>query len=320
MSSPSVSMEKRSFVLLLLVICFNLSKASVISEAIASILTNNCSMLVKIDLVHFGGTSSRLLDEILNRVEIKFPLKVINGTTKVKFDTSKINENGYPIKYSNDSKDRQFVPWNYELRASSILLFPSPHLFRKFVANITWICNRQFRYKHIVYAPNLTATDVTDTIKNGFDIEKVAFLMNETKKSIELVSSFMFTAEKCHHYQISTINKFDGYKKLWKTQDFFPRKYRKFHKCRLLVQQKPQTMDGRDFIGDAADVFNASLFRMEMSDIPHFSKFSTVFALSNIFFESLKQKLGHLSGNTYTDKTFSQFNTHTDVKKAFKHV
>lgn len=84
----------------------------------------------------------------------------------------------------------------------------------------------------------MTSTDVIESIKNGFDIDQVAFLMNETKKSIDLVSSFMFTTEKCRHNQLSTINWFDGRRKSWKTQDFYPKKYRNFHNCSLSAVMK----------------------------------------------------------------------------------
>lgn len=77
----------------------------------------------------------------------------------------------------------------------------------------------------------------------SFSIDSVSFLLNETEKSIELVSSFMFTPHACHTNQLVTINRFNKITMRWSNSDFYPKKYQNLHKCVLSVGSLRTTRD-----------------------------------------------------------------------------
>lgn len=136
------------------------------------------------------------------------------------------------VKIQNGGENK---PWTNQLNFSTLLLFDSPKEFNETAKEIKWLSNRWMRYRHVVYAPNLTKNDVMEKIRDGFQIDEVAFLMNETKSSIDLVTSFMFTNQKCNESQLFTINRFDFRAREWKNSNFFPRKYGNLHGCSLNV-------------------------------------------------------------------------------------
>ena len=59
--------------------------------------------------------------------------------------------------------------------------------------------------------------------------------MNETEKSFELVTSFVFTQQKCRQLQLRIINHFDLTTSKWDNSIFYPKKYENFHGCELHV-------------------------------------------------------------------------------------
>lgn len=122
--------------------------------------------------------------------------------------------------------------WKNKLNISSILLFDSVQEFKK--RNITWLSNSRMRHKHVVHIPNVTINDL-EIIQDGFSIDNVAFLMNVTRSSIELVSSFMFTKNKCRSNHFVTINRFRKSTMKWTNSNFYPNKYKNFHACDLSV-------------------------------------------------------------------------------------
>jgi hypothetical protein len=89
------------------------------------------------------------------------------------------------------------------------------------------------RHKHLVYVPKAQVLDVAENIQNGFLIDQVGFLANETKNSIDFVTSFMFTSLACRKNQFVTINKFTRINMTWTDSAFYPKKYRNFHNCKL---------------------------------------------------------------------------------------
>lgn len=212
-------------------------RLSVASKAIVNILEDQFSgsWQSKVDLIYFED-AIELADEILHHLPANISVKVINGSAGVAKALTKLPEADFA--YSRDSEDVMFLPWNNILLKSSVLLFDSPERYKEGTANIKWLGNRWFRYNHIVYALNLTKADVIEVTKDGFEIDAVAFLMNETAESIELVSSFMFTAEKCRHNQLKTINRYNARASAWEKRDFYPPKYRNFFNCTLTFLYK----------------------------------------------------------------------------------
>lgn len=148
----SISQEmKVSSSLAFLLIQISVCNSEIVSEAIVSILERNLndSWPIKTDLVFFGNDIT-LTDKILQRLTEKFPVKVINGSSNKVFGENTERHQEQWIKYSQDAQDTQFEPWNNQLWASSVLIFESAQNFTKFAANLTWVCNRNFRYKHIL--------------------------------------------------------------------------------------------------------------------------------------------------------------------------
>lgn len=61
----------------------------------------------------------------------------------------------------------------------------------------------------------------------------MAFLVNQTEKSIDLATAYMFTEKKCRKHQMMTINRFRKDDMKWENTNFYPKKYRNFHNCLL---------------------------------------------------------------------------------------
>lgn len=122
-----------------------------------------------------------------------------------------------------------------KLQMSSILIFDSPKAFKETCNEITWQTHREKLHKHLVYIANASASDIEENIKDGFSIDSVDFLVNETEKSIDLVTSFMFSPQACRSNQLMTINKFLRKTLKWESSTFYPSKYRNFHGCELIV-------------------------------------------------------------------------------------
>ena len=96
-----------------------------------------------------------------------------------------------------------------------------------------WVSQPRNRYKHLVHISNASVKDIAESFQNGFLIDSVGFLINETENSIELVSSYMFTESACHSNKFLTVNRFHKYTRRWESANFFPKKYRNFYGCSL---------------------------------------------------------------------------------------
>lgn len=121
-----------------------------------------------------------------------------------------------------------------KLSKSSILLFDSAAEYRKVSPGIMWQSNENVRHKHLVSFPNARVRDIAN-VQDGFDIDNVNFLIDESDISVKLVTSFMFTRRECRSNQFVTINSFKRDTMRWETSTFYPDKYRNFHGCKLKV-------------------------------------------------------------------------------------
>lgn len=125
--------------------------------------------------------------------------------------------------------------WEIRLSTSSVLIFESPESFKEIFSRISWQTHKSKRYRHLAYISNGTSKDINDSVVNGWSVDNTAFLVDETEKSISLVTSFMFTEKKCRENQLVTINRFERRSMEWESDVFFPNKYRNLHSC--AVQQ-----------------------------------------------------------------------------------
>lgn len=160
-------MEKTK-IIVLLVLCFNcilsqkLQSGSIVANAIHGILLD--SFAVKpwaVNLVYFGkksGKSEKLTNEILrNNVEL-IDFQVTKGRATDKLNTS------------------------------SILLFDSVQTFKLIYQHISWNTTLagSERYPYLVYVPETSTADLSENIADGFSVDTVGFLINDTNKSIDL--------------------------------------------------------------------------------------------------------------------------------------
>ena len=123
----------------------------------------------------------------------------------------------------------------YEFRESSIVFFESVKWFNMFSAKVKWTFNQEKRHHHLVCASGLTAQEIIGTFTDGFSIDHVSFLVEETEKSIELHTTWMFTKVACRELQVARINRFDFDTMEWENLNFYPKKYENFYGCALTM-------------------------------------------------------------------------------------
>lgn len=165
----------------------------------------------KVDVIFFGNQSTEM-EDIVNQI--------LTNSEKSSIQVSQFSLENH---------------WRRKLNISSILIFESRLYFQNFCKYIKWVGDKRTRHNHLVYAPNISVSDITSNVKNGLDIDAVGFLMNETSESIELVSSFMFTKKICRENQFLVVNRFQSKKMNWEKSTFYPKKYLDFHRCLLNV-------------------------------------------------------------------------------------
>lgn len=162
------------FFILLILNCGSLCQGKTLSsQAIESILSKYFSRQGNgVDIVHFGNNSGPGVDIItkLLRIEPIFPCNLtliysFNETTEFKMPT--------------------------------IAIFDSVEIFKRFNESIYWQTKPLYRLKHLVYIHNSSSNDIIENIQDGFTFDSVNFLTNESNDSIDLMSLFMFTEEKC---------------------------------------------------------------------------------------------------------------------------
>lgn len=202
------------------------------SNAISSILQEYFSTRVwKVDVISYGikaGKSEDLAQSVLRNV---------NGSTAIEV-----------MKAGNGTK---------KLKTSTILLFDSIENFRETIEAIEWQNDNITRHSHLVHIQDATLRDL-EVLKGGFSIDRVDFLVNENEKSIDLVTSFMFTPQKCRSNQFVRINRFNKSTRQWEDSNFYPNKYQNFHDCSLKVFSEIGRSEGfnKYFIETLAKVFN----------------------------------------------------------------
>ena len=167
------------------------------------------------------------VDIVVIGEETREVTRLINKLLSIKSFEVKIK-----VKNAKLSGDKKFM-----LNDSSIVLFDSAQNFKAVAAKLIWVPDPRKRIQHLVHVPGLKTSDISETIDDGFEIDHVNFLMNEDKKSIELVAGFMFTEHACRELQFKSINHFDKTTRKWENSIFYPEKYRNFHGCELKISR-----------------------------------------------------------------------------------
>ena len=209
----------------LLILISGSKKSSVVPYAINEVIKKHFLSLKAnhaghVDIMKFGND----IDEFKDLMKIK------SGTT------AKTRLYNYQDQCILGPGETYF----YLIAEASIIFFESKKCFEALASRIMWSSNKAKRHHHLVYVPGLTSWDVAKTFSpgfysDGFRIDHVSFLVNETEKSIDLVSGFMFTEQACYLLQVTTINRFSLKTKEWENSIFYPKKYENFHRCMLSV-------------------------------------------------------------------------------------
>ena len=210
-----------------LLILISGKQSSVMPNAVSEVIKKHFMSLKashpgNVDIVRFGNE----IDEFKDLLRIK------SGTTTM----------SAVYNYQDDCK---IVLKNriYNLIEASIVFFQSKECFKALASRTNWNSNVAKRHHHLVYAPGLTSSDVAkifspDLFFDASRIDHVSFLVNETEKSIELVSGFMFTEQACEQLQFKTINRFNMWTMEWDNSIFYPKKYENFHRCNLTLYEE----------------------------------------------------------------------------------
>lgn len=152
-------------------------------------------------------------------------------TFKVKWMDNLLRRGNKPFSFQLSTCDSEAI----KLNTSTLLIFEKSEEFEEKAERINWQTSKYNRNRHLVYIEKGSKDDVTKAVHNHFWIDNVAFLVNETESSIELASSFMFTATTCREKQLVTINRFQRSTMKWENDKFFPKKYNDMHACSLTV-------------------------------------------------------------------------------------
>lgn len=172
----------------------------------------------------------KAIESILKKYHVNKTVDLISfGIESERFSNDLLRLNGGAVVIRNKKKSNT-------LNASSVLLFDSPHNFKEFTLNMTWQGHKEKRFKHIVHIHRATISDIDNgNGHNGFHIDNVNFLVNESEESIELATAFMFSNASCRHKEFKIINRFNRKLNNWENSTFYPNKYRNLHNCTLAM-------------------------------------------------------------------------------------
>ena len=195
--------------------------------------TSQASHPGHVDIVFFG-----------QRIELFEALLRIKSTTTV---TSVYN-------YEKGQTEDDF----YQLRESSVVFFESVNRFKEYASMVKWEFNREKRFQHLAYAPGLQLNDLYNSNLNGFKVDHVSFLVDESITSISLVTNSMFTQGFYQVLHFKSINSFKISTLKWENAIFYPKKYQNFYGCELTIKKEnDRILDLMKFVFE--NLFNASL-------------------------------------------------------------
>jgi hypothetical protein len=216
----SFAMERRIILLLFTLTCFTTVTNAKTSDSLAPYAIRQIvdeyytTNVHEIEVINFGEENGHGIGTIDKLLQLGYP---------------KI-----PMKITRDDRDRPKTD-EYLLQNPTILLFDSPENFKRTQNRIVFQNGVRIIHPHVVYIHNATLKDIEVVLNKSYTIDKTVFLVNETRNSIDLATSFLFTPEACHENQFKVVNRFDGLRKRWESSKFFEEKYKNFHGCTLAV-------------------------------------------------------------------------------------
>lgn len=177
------------------------------------------------------------------------------------------------LRHNNDTFSVLIKKCNNQLiklNNTSFLTFDSIEAFREAFHKIVWQL-----HKHLVYISDAKLDDLTESFEVEPSIDNVAFLVNETKNSIDLVTSFIFTEEKCRDNQFVMINQLNKTTMKWATDNFYPKKHKNFHGCPMTVLKMLEDWGENIsdyFLSQMSLIFNFTIETRRATSEAHFLK------------------------------------------------
>jgi hypothetical protein len=150
-----------------------------------------------------------------------------------------------------------------QLNSPSILLFDSGEHHLKVYYNITWTSKSGLWHNHLVYAPKTGALDVLaefSRLNMSYENQNFIEIVNDT--TVDLVTAFSFSPEKCNSPHYKTINRFSTNTMKWQNQTFFPEKYQNLHNCVLQIGyvERDSRISSRNIFAALAQQLNSRLW------------------------------------------------------------
>lgn len=156
------------------------------------------------------------------------------------------------------------LPLIEHCESPGVFIFDTNEDFDKFFFNGVdeeFISESGFWYNQVIYVPDLQTEDIDKLILGSPSANEVSFITNSATSSIELVTNFLYTDEKCNEIQITTINQFSRTTRRWANENFFPDKFSSFHICSLevLTFSGASNEIGRKIFKTLAETFNFTI-------------------------------------------------------------
>jgi hypothetical protein len=148
----------------------------------------------------------------------------------------KLGNQSMPMSIHKEAGGTQTSIW---LKNPSILLFDSPKNFNQSLGRITFrhVTDTKFP-PYLIYINQAKMRDIVAIQRSNFVFDKTVFLVNETRQSILLATTFYFTPVACYSNQYRVINQFTRQNYRWDNTNFFVEKYRNFYNCSLFTKNR----------------------------------------------------------------------------------
>lgn len=158
---------------------------------------------------------------------------------------------------------RQSEQIKFAIDESSVLMFASFNLLRKFNDQYKFVNTYPKSFRFIVYCDKLSANDLA-TLSDSTMIQYQYFMVNEDD-NIKLHTFVWYTAKKCGSPQLIEVNRFDKKTFSWRSKVFFISKFDNLHGCHLVVGI-PNQLPAAQWLKLDTDQFYYYGYQYEMID------------------------------------------------------
>lgn len=119
------------------------------------------------------------------------------------------------------------------LSQNSLHFFESIASFKKAFQSVDYLKIDSVETKHLFYIKNASTDDIENIKMINFDAFNLNFLIEVNDTTIQLLGFTAFDKSTCQRFSLEVINTFCRRHRKWKNKEFFPKKNRNFHGCKL---------------------------------------------------------------------------------------